>query len=126
MRRTCLALIVLALAGGCGGGPRPQPVSGQVRWKGKGLPGAVVVFHPPDGRPLSSVADEEGRFRLTPGAVPGSYGVTVVWRELKRDGDEVLRNGRNLLPARYEKPETSRLSATVKEGANDLAPFDLQ
>jgi hypothetical protein len=126
--------LTAALPAGCGGGPRPHPVSGQVSLQGKGLAGAVVVFHPAGAqavRPLLAVTDEAGLFRLTTskpgdGAPVGKYAVTVVWRELKRDGDEVLRNGRNLLPARYENPETSGLSATVHEGPNKLPAFEVR
>jgi hypothetical protein len=129
--------VVLAtlLFAGCGpAGPRPHPVSGQVKYKGKALPGAVLAFHPVGARAgeraITAVTDDEGRFTLTyhkpgNGAPPGEYAVTVVWRELRRDGDEVLRNGRNLLPGKYERPGTSGLLVTVAEGPNELRPFDL-
>lgn len=120
---------------GCSGSSvKPYPVSGQVTFRKKPLPDAVVTFHPaagePPGHPLSATTDAEGRFRLTTivpndGAPAGSYKVSIVFREKRADGDEVLRNGRNLLPAKYADPGMSGLIATVKPQDNVLDPFAL-
>jgi len=132
-----LALICLAMGiplwSGCGG-PEVAPVTGQIKLEGEPIPGALVAFYPLDAGPgrrvISAVTDEEGRFQLTfrrsgDGAPPGRYAVTAVWREPQEDGDEVLRTGPNMLPARYAAPETSGLTVTISSGANDLEPFEL-
>jgi hypothetical protein len=51
--------------------------------------------------------------------------VTVVFREKRKDGGDEVRNGRNLLPAKYAAPETAGLTATVKPQENVLEPFAL-
>src|SRR5262245_11446603 len=90
---------VIPLLAGCGSGPRPFPVSGQVKLGGEPVAGALVAFHPLDGAPgsnaLSAFTDDQGRFQLTfrrsgDGAPAGRYAVTAVWRELIEDGDELL------------------------------------
>lgn len=135
MRCVCLASLAMLLLVGCGGGERtPYPVSGQVTFRKKPLAEAVVTFHPqpgrPPGHPLSAITDAEGRFSLSTwnpkdGAPQGEYAVTVVFLELRKDGDEMLRNGRNLLPSKYSDPGTSGLKATVQPQANTLEPFAL-
>ena len=76
--------LVLALAG-CGGGQKPAlvPVKGTVTQAGSPVSGADVMFMPKDkGVPAAGKTDDGGRFELRfsdgrPGALPGSYGVTI-------------------------------------------------
>ena len=73
--------------------------------------------------------DVEGRFSMTTdrsgdGVASGEYAVTVEWREKSRSGVEKIR-GRNLLPVRYAKPESSGLHCRVQEGQNELPPLNL-
>ncbi len=137
MLRTCLTVAAVALAAGCSSEervPAPTPVGGQVLHKGKPVAEAAVTFHPMGGLPPSyvftAVTDADGRFQMSTrraadGIPPGEYAVTVVLREKRRDGDEDVRNGRNLLPKKYADPETSGLWASVKPGDNALPPFAL-
>ena len=130
------AIALLCALTGCkkGGFPARSPVSGRVLLDQKPVEGALVLFHatsdvPQVTRPQGST-DREGRFQLTSmelndGAHPGEYAITVVLRELQPDGDEMVRNGRNLLPARYASPDTSGLTATIKSGVNELPPIEL-
>jgi hypothetical protein len=133
-RRLTLALLLSALlCSACGRGQRPlYQVRGKVLLDGKPTPHALVVFHPvgeaePDAaRPRANVA-EDGTFTLTTfeagdGAYAGDYAVTVEWW-LSRGRDEAPVNR---LSARYAKPATSGLRATVAEGHNDLQPFNLR
>jgi len=134
-RRTALALLLTAgvFTGGCGTPQEPvYPVSGQVLWSGKPLAEAVVVLHPEDGtrRSLTARTDASGRFQLTThqsgdGAPAGTYLVTVEYRDLVREGDELARTGPNRLPARYAKPETSGLRCEVTAGTNTLPAWNL-
>jgi hypothetical protein len=109
------------LVSGCGQGaetgPVCYPVRGEVLFRDAPVAEAMVVFHPLDAtapavqRPLG-ITDAEGRFSLTTfrtndGAPAGRYAITVERRELVADGDEMVRNGRNLLPPKYASPRTS-------------------
>jgi hypothetical protein len=129
-----LALLsALAATASCGGGKGLATVRGQVFYEGKPAEGAVVFFHPEGDtgslatpRPSGKVG-ADGGFELTTdargrGAPPGRYVVTVVWRKGTGGADD---NEQNLLPPRYLSPATSKLSAEVKEGTNELPPFRL-
>jgi hypothetical protein len=41
-------------------------------------------------------------------------------------GEELVRDGRNLLPARYSRPETSGLQYEVVVGENQVPPLALR
>jgi hypothetical protein len=110
------------------------PVQGKVLLHGKPLAHAFVVFHPVersgpgDLRPRAQ-AENDGTFFLSTydsedGAPLGEYRVTVEKFKPPTDAD----NGPpvNLLPARFARPDTSRLTARVHEGSNDLPPFELK
>ncbi len=79
-----LACGTFALVSGCRREqPRVVPVSGQVRYAGKPLAEAKVLFVPQaGGRPATGDTDQQGRFRLTTfergdGALVGEHAVTV-------------------------------------------------
>jgi hypothetical protein len=127
---------IIALAG-CSGstGPVCYPVQGQVTLDGKPLVEAMVVLHPLSGmvdggqKPIAST-DAEGRFATTTfqsgdGAPPGDYAITVELRAQRMAGEELIRDGRNMLPPRYARPESSGFRCTVGEGENELPPIDL-
>ena len=65
-------------------------------------------------------------YRPGDGAPLGLYAATVEYRELVQEGDEQIRNGRNLLPARYANPETSQLRCAVQAGVNEFQPWLLE
>jgi len=119
-------------------GPAPVSVKGTVKTK-KGQPcdNALVVFHPTakdrlnDAKPLATT-NAEGKFVLTTfaqddGALPGDYGVTVVWpgkpgsaskMSLTGEGEAV---GEDQLKGKYGIPSTPLLKATVPaQGGADL------
>src|SRR5262245_51816518 len=112
-----------------------HPVSGFVYFEGTPAAGATVVFHwkPPDGKKLvragDALVESDGSYALSTytagdGAPVGEYLVTVVVGRggyVDEDSDPVA----NQLPARYAKPETSGLTATVKSGKNELT-FELK
>jgi hypothetical protein len=132
--RMILPLVLVAGLVSCSSGERVRlhPVGGKVLYKDKALAKAMVVFHPlgdyPDDLPKPlAYTDAEGQFKMTtrrPGdGVPtGEYALTVEWRERTRTGAEKI-GGRNLLPPRYSKPESSGLRCRVQEGPNELAPL---
>jgi hypothetical protein len=104
---------------------------------GKPLAEAEVVFHPLAAADRTfpkptSVTDAEGRFRLTTqalhdGAPVGDYQITVVFREQRLAGEEMVRDGENLLPPRYASPAESGLSFSVTSAANnEVPPLELE
>jgi hypothetical protein len=107
-----------------------------VTFAGKPLAEAMVVFHPVEGsvegdhKPLAYTTDE-GRFDMTTyltgdGAPAGKYEITVELREPRVVGEETIRDGRNLLPPKYSRPDTSGLTCTVAEGENELPPIAIE
>lgn len=117
-------------------GPVCHPVRGKVLYDNQPLAEALILFHPLDGgtkevpKPLA-YSDQAGNFELTTlqprdGAPAGKYAITIELRELKPDGDEMVRDGRNLLPDRYRDPKSSGLEFVVEEGENEIAPIELE
>jgi hypothetical protein len=109
------------------------PVRGQVFYQGRPAKGAVVFFHPqgaesePESLHPLGVVGADGSFRLTTyrpddGAPAGAYSVTVIWKSPSAHGDD---DEKNLLPVRYMSPATSKLTAQVQQGTNDLPPYQL-
>lgn len=131
-------LLLATIAVGCGkeSGPSCYPVRGTVTFDGKPVPEAQIVFHPqgnwPAGvpRPIAQ-ADEQGQFVMTTwqtgdGAPAGVYTVTVELREPRQRGEETVRDGRNLLPARYAKPNNSDLRCDVREQQENVVSLALK
>lgn len=130
-----LVAAAVVLAVGCSDGGRERfPVHGRVTFNGKPVAEAMVVFHRQAGvsddrqKPIA-VTDPNGTFALTTdrpgdGAAPGKYAITVELRAERMVGEELVREGRNLLPARYARPESSGLTCHV-EGQVDALAIDL-
>lgn len=95
----------------------------------------MVVFHPlmaGTEKVPSPIAqtDSEGRFSLTTlrtgdGAPPGEYAITVELREPRQVGEELVRDGRNLLSPRYASEQETPLRYTVVAGTNEVPPLKL-
>jgi hypothetical protein len=130
-----LGLLVLSLTS-CGksdGRQRTFPVSGKVLVNGNPLEHATIVFHPIGAtgpeviKPRGKVA-ADGAFTLTSydgndGAPAGDYQVTIeLWLSTGR-GDE---GPTSRLPAKFARPESSGLTATVNAGPTELQPFNLK
>jgi hypothetical protein len=132
-----LAIALAALASaGCAGHDRVPvyPTQGKVLVDGKPAKQAMVYFHPLDPtdpkapRPHARCEDD-GTFKLSTyigndGAPAGKHAVTIDWRQKK--SDRVEDEGVSLLPAKYNRPDASGLRAEVKEGPNELPPFELK
>jgi hypothetical protein len=105
------------------------PVKGTVFLDGSAVAGAYVVF---EGKPgedkkkgprADAVTEADGSFVLSTysafdGAPAWEYTVTVELR--KPLVDELGKPGKNLLPERYAKPDTSPLRFTVSEGDSNV------
>jgi hypothetical protein len=118
-----------------------NPVKGKVLFKDQPAEGAQIVFRPagenaPGGsqpgpsqpNPFGDVkADGTFTLRTEPigeGAPAGEYVVMISW--YTRSDPEDALTSKSKLPAKYADPANPILKATVKEGDNDLPPFDLK
>jgi hypothetical protein len=130
-------LAAVTLLAGCGGpsGPVCAPVTGRVSFQGKPLAEAMVVLHRIGGdvqgnqKPMA-YTDTDGAFALTTfshndGAPPGDYAITIELRTPKLVGEETVRDGPNLLPPRFAKPESTDLKFTVVEGDNVIPTIEI-
>ena len=74
--------------------------------------------------------DQAGQFAVTTfeqgdGAPVGEYSVTVEQRAPKLVGEEMVREGPNLLPPRLKDPASSGIKASVVEGENLLPTIEV-
>lgn len=122
------ATLTSSILVGCGAsGPAKGSVSGKVTYKGQPVPKGTVTFVAVDakGRNATGAINPDGSFTLQTenpgdGAILGDYKVTISARD-----DVVLDYTptkpvppKMLAPAKYESPESSGLTATVKSGSN--------
>jgi hypothetical protein len=132
-----ISLSLLLSLTGCDGsaGPTCHPVQGKVLYQNQPLAEAMVVFHPLFAsadkfpQPIAHT-DAEGRFILTTlksgdGAPEGEYAITVEFRDSRQIGEEMVRDGRNLLPPRYGNPSDSQLQYKVVPGPNTVPDIKL-
>jgi hypothetical protein len=131
-----ISCLVCALAG-CSGQVGPR-VKGQVLFEGKPVSEARVIFEGAGGS--AAVTDEEGKFYLDGTTFktvkPGKYIVRVSKLVDKKTGKVPEREDydqlhaadklKNLLPARFNQNEENPLVAEIKEGVNELPPFQLK
>ena len=146
---TIFALTAVLVAGCYSGPARPRtyPVSGTVTWKGKPVEAARAVFVPAgkDGEAASGVTDALGQYRLTTyvagdGAQPGEYRVKVSKYDMKKatldekqkymtfEEEQAIYSeselptppAKNLMPKKYDNPETSGIVHTVAKEPTTL------
>jgi hypothetical protein len=126
-------LTVLPLACGNSNPVRVHPVRGEVYYNGRPAEGAVIHLHPRDkekGRTAFATINADGSFQLSTfgkndGAAAGDYLVTIGWWDERKTDEEVVY-GPDKMGGRFNNAESSGLTATVKEGKNELARFDLK
>jgi hypothetical protein len=132
-----LAIVSIGIGGACSSSintpefknRKPtHPVTGKMQVAGKPAAGAFVLLVPknepegsPDPRPRATV-QPDGSFTLSTygendGAPVGEYTVAVSWEDPESKSDRF--NGRY-------NAANSRMSASVKEGTNDLPPIELK
>lgn len=134
---------------GCGGGAASVNLvesKGKVLLDGEPLANAQISFIPVDGPSATGKTTSDGTFRLTTGgrlgAVPGECRVTVfaVAKGPSDTGaklesmtpedmagmagttefqDTMDKSSEEVIPSRYTKPDTSKLTATVSDNAAD-------
>ena len=128
-----------------------NPVRGRVEYQGRGVPGAVVIFHPQEDadekakkmRPFA-YADGEGNFELKTyvdgdGAPPGKYRVSIIAASggpAVERGAEASAAGQTSSPVagvrippqitqKYRSVDSSGIQVTIHDGENNLEPFAL-
>jgi len=128
----CLVAGAVLVLAGCGrSGPRPVPVSGQVRLDGKPLADGFVRVLPDTGRAAGGRIGENGRFTLTThdegdGCLPGTHRVEVVARNTRGGEGSTGSPHANewLAPKKYADFTTSGLTVTI-DGPTDALVIDL-
>lgn len=94
-----------------------------------------MVFHPltvaaeKSPQPIGHT-DAAGRFVMTTlnpgdGAPEGEYAITVELRQPQQIGEEIVRDGPNLLEAKYANPKESPLRYKVVPGKNEVPEIRL-
>jgi hypothetical protein len=130
-------IMMCTLAAGCADGGRAPvyPVRGQILLNGKPLAEAIVTFHLQDGGVSDALpsghTDAEGRFALTSyqpqdGAPAGAYAISVVCFRAQPLRKGVESAAQNVVPSRYANAATSKLTATVVPGNNELPPLQVK
>jgi hypothetical protein len=130
----CIALLI-SLVGCAPSKPQTFLAKGTIKTsQGEACAGALIVLHPTeksrlnDPKPVAT-ADESGNFVLRTysmddGAVPGEYGVTIVWPgkpsgaaefSLSSEGAGV---GPDRLGGRYGKPTEPVIKITIPSGGD--------
>jgi hypothetical protein len=111
------------------------PVKGKVLFKDQPAEGAKIVFLPSGeenvqfrgARPAATVSADGSFEMLTDphgvGAPAGDYTVLVTWFPPRDENPNA--NPKNKLPKKYSDPTKPVLKTTVKEGENNLEPFQL-
>lgn len=126
---------------GAGAADRPAraKVTGAVTYKGAPLADATVIFVP-QGHTHGAVGrtDAQGKFSLQTfdpgdGAVPGEFKVTIRKVEARpapaaeSDDAEIPEvPEKSLIPVKYNRPQTSGLTASVAEGQANEFTFELK
>lgn len=141
--RRCIAVIAaLALVEGCGReaeGPKTVPVNGKVTMEGEPVSGATVTLTPTasgSGAPAQAVTNDAGEFEVyssfdqgrttQAGMPPGEYVVTVAKLESLPAQAQLTRAPKNLLPGKYQSPETSDFRTAVALQADNFIALELE
>ena len=114
--------------------PKTYPVQGKVTYKGEPVPKGTITFQPDQGQPSVADIQPDGTYRLSTfkegdGAVAGHHRVFVIANTADPTKIPGSSPGwtppKDLVPTKYNKPETSGLKATVSEEQKEYN-FDLK
>ncbi len=120
----------LLLTGCSGEHPATYPVAGEVLQNGQPVADASVVFTS-QGPLAKGTTDAAGKFTLRTfadgdGAVAGTHRVTITKNVPQpAAADNPYPMTKNMLPAQFARPDTSGLTAEVKESGENTFRFDL-
>ena len=136
MRAWLAAILLLAIAAGCGKPPVEKPalypVSGVVTFNGQPAAGVRVNLNPTDGpsRALpTAVSGSDGSFAVGTfapgdGAPEGDYVVTATWPQSANPGGDAPEIDR--LAGRYVNPAQSSVKVHVHAAPTNLPPIQLR
>lgn len=132
----CLILTTIITTLGCGSGPRMQPVTGTVTYKGAPVVGANVTLNvvgeTAEAKPARGVTDANGKFSVKTyfapgddraGALLGHYKITLEkFPQVSGIADPYKPGGivKNELPAKYASVQQSPFEKEVTAGSNDF------
>jgi hypothetical protein len=135
-RWICFLLLVLLTS--CSGEQNQTPptykVVGKVTYQGKPVSEATLIFKKLDqSRGAVGETDSDGQFRLTTyslddGAPSGDYQVAIMcYEKPKLNASEAeMFHLKNKLPAKFEDPKKSGLTAKVAENDQNVVNFELK
>jgi hypothetical protein len=136
-------LMLLGVVAGCSqrpaypSGPASFPVRGKVTYQGQAAVGFKVLLNPvtpwhgpqftPAGTTDANGDYQLGSYKLEDGAPVGDYTVTFTWpKSIKSSDDDGSVKIIDQLQDRYADPNKSTFRVTIKEGENELPPFQLK
>lgn len=141
LRKTLVCCSLLVFFGGCSKYspqvfPKTYPVHGKVTLDGQPLTAGTVEFLVQAGQKgtgATGFIQKDGTFQMKTfsntgmdGAVPGEYVVIVRMPEGPEYPNPKEYKSLTKIPPKYAEGETSGLKVTIKEGDNELEPFDLK
>ncbi len=152
MFRILPAVCLCAVLAGCGGGDdpfkkaRPKTVSstGTITYNGEPLKFATIVLEPQVEGGIAAMgrSDGEGHFYVNafppdPGAVPGTYRVSVTKTEAPKTANpnpadhdapavEEPAEPVSLIPLKFAKTETSELTIEIPAEGSEILTLDLK
>jgi hypothetical protein len=114
--------------------PPTYKVVGKVTYQGKPVSDATLIFKKLDqSRGAVGETDSDGQFRLTTyslddGAPSGDYQVSIMcYEKPKLNASEAeMYHLKNKLPAKFEDPKKSGLTAKVAENNQNVVNFELK
>lgn len=131
-----LAMIGIILSNGCSRGPALAPVKGTVTIDGSPLAKGTIIFEANGLRPATARIEngqivEVTTYKTGDGAPVGSHKVAISANEdgasavVENPGEAKVpdvnyMSGKSLIPAHYNDPNTSGLTAEIKRGDNVL------
>jgi hypothetical protein len=122
-----LFLVVVSVQLGCDSGPSSGKLQGKVIYRGQALDHGMVSFFPATGRPIGSAISPDGTYSVE--LAPGSYSVVVIappkLPEGFKEGDPLPPPDPNALPAKFNRKETSGLTASV-DADGELQTIDFE
>lgn len=135
-----LLLVSMGLVVGCGSGPpKTVKVAGTIEFDGQPLTTGRITFVPQavgegeNNRPATGVIDAQGHYELSTfkpgdGALPGKYLVAVISNSTDPTLEEMAEGAKAVskIPAGYNSPSSSGLTATVEKGAAVVLDFKLK
>jgi hypothetical protein len=135
MHKKLLDLVLILFLTGCGPvHPELHQVRGKVTFNQQPIADALVTLHPLQGNlsPLPiAYTRADGQFEISwlgqgDGAPSGDYAITITWKQLIQQGEEKVRSGKNLLPAKYADPQKTPWRCSIKPGENLLPVYDIK